>query len=69
MDYLETNFPVTAVAVSDVGNELFTGGIDNDIKVNGQTRKGDGADLQPKLIDVFHLKVKPAAAAPSAAKA
>jgi len=33
VDYLETNFPVTAVAVSDTGNELFTGGIDNDIKV------------------------------------
>ncbi|RPB28649.1 U5 snRNP-specific protein-like factor [Terfezia boudieri ATCC MYA-4762] len=33
VDYLETNFPVTAVAVSDAGNELFTGGIDNDIKV------------------------------------
>ena len=51
------------IAVDDVSM------IDNDIKVNGQTRKGDGADLQPKLIDVFHLKVKPAAAAPSAAKA
>ncbi|RPB20838.1 U5 snRNP complex subunit [Terfezia boudieri ATCC MYA-4762] len=33
VDYLETNFPVTAVAVSDAGNELFTKGIDNDIKV------------------------------------
>lgn len=33
VDYLETNFPVTAVAVSEAGNELFTGGIDNDIKV------------------------------------
>lgn len=33
VDYLETNFPITAVAVNDAGSELFTGGIDNEIKV------------------------------------
>lgn len=28
-----TDFPITAMALSEAGNELFTGGIDNDIKV------------------------------------
>jgi hypothetical protein len=50
------------IAVDDVSM------IDKEIEVNGQTRKGDGEDLQPKLIDVFHLQVKAAAAAPAAAK-
>jgi Prp8 binding protein len=31
-DYIETPFPITAVAVSEAGNEIYTGGIDNDIK-------------------------------------
>lgn len=31
---METNFPITALAVSEAGNELFSGGIDNDIKVS-----------------------------------
>ena len=33
VDYLETDFPVTAVALAEAGNELYSGGIDNDIKV------------------------------------
>lgn len=33
VDYLETSFPVTAVAMSEAGNEIFSGSIDNDIKV------------------------------------
>jgi Prp8 binding protein len=31
--YIPTEFPITAMALSEAGNELFTGGIDNDIKV------------------------------------
>ena len=30
---IETEFPLTAVALAEAGNELFTGSIDNDIKV------------------------------------
>lgn len=33
MSFIETQFPITAIALSEAGNELFTGGIDNDIKV------------------------------------
>lgn len=32
-DYLEASFPITAVAMSEAGNEIFSGGIDNEIKV------------------------------------
>lgn len=37
MDYLDTKFPITAVAISEAGNELFSGGIDNDIKVKSSS--------------------------------
>ena len=33
LDSIETDFPITAVALSEAGNELYTGGIDNDIRV------------------------------------
>jgi Prp8 binding protein len=33
VDFIQTEFPVTAVALSEAGNELYSGGIDNDIKV------------------------------------
>lgn len=47
VDYLETNFPVTAVAISEAGNEIFSGSIDNDIKVSPHLPRcranGDGS--------------------------
>ncbi|KAF2017578.1 WD40 repeat-like protein [Aaosphaeria arxii CBS 175.79] len=33
VSFIQTDFPVTAISLSEAGNELFTGGIDNDIKV------------------------------------
>jgi len=33
LEYIETQYPVTAVAVSEVASELYTAGIDPDIKV------------------------------------
>lgn len=33
IEYTATEFPITAVALSETGNELYTGGVDNDIKV------------------------------------
>lgn len=33
MDYIETDMPVTAVSLAEAGNELYSGGIDNVIKV------------------------------------
>ncbi|KAJ9628741.1 hypothetical protein H2203_002643 [Taxawa tesnikishii (nom. ined.)] len=33
VDFIETQFPVTTVCISEAGNELYSGGIDNDIRV------------------------------------
>lgn len=33
VDFLASDFPITAVALAEAGNELYSGGIDNDIKV------------------------------------
>ena len=33
IDYIETDYPITAVALAEAGNEIYSGGIDNDIKV------------------------------------
>lgn len=33
MDHIETDMPVTAVALAEAGNELYSGGIDNEIRV------------------------------------
>lgn len=33
MAFIPTEFPITAIALSEAGNELFTGAIDNDVKV------------------------------------
>jgi Prp8 binding protein len=30
--FIHTDFPITAICLAEAGNELFTGGIDNDIK-------------------------------------
>ena len=33
VEFIETDFPVTAVAIPEAGNEIYSGGIDNEIKV------------------------------------
>merc|ERR1711939_1015561 len=33
VDFIETEFPITAVALAEAGNEIYSGRIDNDIKV------------------------------------
>ena len=32
MDFIETAYPVTAICLAEAGNEVFSGGIDNEIK-------------------------------------
>lgn len=32
VDFIPTDFPITSVAIAEAGNELYSGGIDNDIK-------------------------------------
>ncbi|KAI1001095.1 U5 small nuclear ribonucleoprotein [Podosphaera aphanis] len=37
--FIETEFPITAVCIAEAGNEIFSGGIDNDIKVWDMRRR------------------------------
>ena len=39
VDHIETDFPITAVAVAEAGNEIYTGGIEGDIKVYDVRKK------------------------------
>ncbi|KAL8698831.1 MAG: hypothetical protein Q9224_001672 [Gallowayella concinna] len=40
VDDMETGFPVTSIALAEAGNELYSGGIDNDIKVWDMRKQG-----------------------------
>lgn len=59
MDYLETEFPIIAVALSEAGNELFSGGIDNDIKVWDMRKKDVAYSLKGHVDTVCSLQVSP----------
>ncbi|KAL7266312.1 hypothetical protein RUND412_011148, partial [Rhizina undulata] len=59
VDYLETNFPITAVAISEAGNELFSGGIDNDIKVWDLRKRSVAYTMRGHQDTVTSLGVSP----------
>ena len=46
-----TGYVIAIDDVSIIGKEKKTD--------DGKTRQMDGADLKPRLVDVFHLRVKP----------
>lgn len=58
-DYVETDFPITAVAVSEAGNEVYTGGIDNDIKVWDIRKKAVVYSMLGHQDTVTSLQVSP----------
>lgn len=59
IDYLETSFPVTAVTIAEAGNELFSGGIDNDIKVWDMRKKAVAYILTGHNDTITSLAVSP----------
>lgn len=59
VDYIETQFPITAVAVSEAGNEIFSGGIDNDIKVWDIRKKGVVYSMLGHQDTITTLRVSP----------
>lgn len=59
VDYIETNFPITAVAISEAGNELFSGGIDNEIKVWDLRKKAVVYSMRGHQDTVTSLSVSP----------
>ena len=58
-DYTSTDFPITAVALAEAGNELYTGGIDNDIKVWDMRKRNVVYKLAGHTDTVTSLDVSP----------
>ena len=59
VDFIETGFPVTAVALAEAGNELYSGGIDNDIKVWDMRKKSVVYSMLGHTDTVTSLQVSP----------
>ena len=59
IDFIETEFPITAIAVAEAGNELYSGGIDNDIKVWDMRKKAAAYSMGGHTDIVTSLQVSP----------
>ena len=59
VDYIETEFPITSIAVAEAGNELYSGGIDNDIKVWDMRKKAVVYNMMGHADTVTSLEVSP----------
>jgi Prp8 binding protein len=59
IDFIVTDFPVTAVALSEAGNELYSGGIDNDIKVWDLRKRAVAYSLIGHDDTITSLRVSP----------
>ena len=59
VDFLETDFPITAIAVAEAGNEIYTGGIDCDIKVWDIRKKDVAYRMSGHTDTVTSLSVSP----------
>ncbi|PNS17370.1 Pre-mRNA-splicing factor cwf17 [Sphaceloma murrayae] len=59
IDFLEASFPVTAVAIAEAGNELYTGGIDNDIRVWDMRKKSVVYTLTGHSDTITSLQLSP----------
>ncbi|KFA67147.1 hypothetical protein S40285_07290 [Stachybotrys chlorohalonatus IBT 40285] len=58
-DYIQTEFPITALAVSPAGNELYVGGIDNDIRVWDLRKKSVVYSMLGHSDTITSLRVSP----------
>ena len=63
VDYTETDYSITSIALAEAGNELYTGGIDNDIKVWDMRKKGVAYTMVGHTDTVTSLEVSPDAQA------
>lgn len=59
VDYIQTDFPITALAMSEAGNEIFSGGIDNDIRVWDLRKKSVVYSMLGHVDTIMSLKVSP----------
>lgn len=59
VDYIQTEFPITAIAISEAGNEVYSGGLDNDIKVWDLRKKSTVYTMLGHQDTVTSLRVSP----------
>lgn len=59
LDFIETYLPVTAIAYSEAGNELYSGGIDNEIKVWDMRKKAVVYTMKGHTDTITSLQVSP----------
>ncbi|KAJ5109758.1 U5 snRNP complex subunit [Penicillium argentinense] len=59
LDYLETDLPITAVALSEAGNEIYSGGIDNTINVWDLRKKAVVYSMAGHNDTITSLQVSP----------
>lgn len=59
IDFIETEFPITAIALSEAGNELYSGSIDNDIKVWDIRKKTVAYSLLGHGDTITSLRISP----------
>ena len=59
VDYTETDYPITSIAIAEAGNELYTGGIDNDIKVWDMRKKDVAYTMAGHTDTITSLEVSP----------
>jgi len=59
IDFIETDFPITAIALSEAGNELYSGSIDNDIKVWDIRKKTVAYSLLGHTDTITSLRISP----------
>ena len=58
-DYLETEYPITAVAMSEQGHELYTGGIDNAVHAWDLRKKAVAYSMPGHADTITSLAVSP----------
>ena len=58
-DFIETGFPVTSVVLAEAGNEIYSGGLDNDIKVWDARKKEVVYSLKGHTDTVTSLEISP----------
>ena len=59
MDFIETEFPITSIAVAEAGNEIYSGGIDNVIKVWDMRKKAVAYTMAGHTDTITSLQVSP----------
>ncbi|MCJ1350265.1 MAG: hypothetical protein MMC33_000246 [Icmadophila ericetorum] len=59
IEFIETEFPITSIAVAEAGNEIYTGSIDNVIKVWDMRKKAVAYTMAGHTDTVISLQVSP----------